>query len=355
MGSRTPSSNALGTRLSDYNYTLPESLIAKYPARERTESRLLVLNRATASWADRTFPDLLEYLRPGDCLVINETRVIPARLFGTRSSTGAKIQVFLHQRMATTAEEWKVLMRPAKKGPVGERIEFGDLACEVIQDLGEGEKIVRFDLSGEEFQNALERIGKIPLPPYIDRETEDSDRERYQTVYASEPGAVAAPTAGLHFTPELLDQIELSGVGIARITLHTGLGTFKPVETEDITAHKMHEEAFSVSAEASERINRTRASGGRIVAVGTTTVRTLETVTHNGVTQPESGTTSIFIYPPYEFKAVDAIVTNFHMPRSTLLVMVSAFAGREFVLEAYRHAVESGYRFFSYGDAMLIL
>jgi S-adenosylmethionine:tRNA ribosyltransferase-isomerase len=345
----------VSTHLSDYDYALPESQIAKYPVAERSQSRLLVLHRDSLQWEDRQFIDITGYLKPGDCLVVNETRVIPARLFGTRASTGAKIQVFLHQRMATSEEEWKILMRPAKKGPVGELIEFDGLACEVIRDLGEGEKIVRFNKSCYDFRESLDRIFKNPLPPYIDREAEESDRERYQTVYAAEPGAVAAPTAGLHFTPELLDRIAAMGVEIARITLHTGLGTFKPVETENVTAHLMHEEFFSVSAEAAETINRTRTQGGRIVAVGTTTVRTLESVTHNGVTQAGNGMTSIFIYPPYEFKAVDAIVTNFHMPKSTLLMMISAFAGREFVLRAYRHAVDNGYRFFSYGDAMLIV
>lgn len=345
----------MSTRLSDYDYALPASQIAIYPAVERTQSRLLVLHRATRSWADRTFADILEYLNPNDCLVLNETRVIPARLFGVRASTGARIEIFLHQRLATTQEDWKIMMRPAKKGPVGEKIIFDGLACEVIVDLGEGQKIVRFDRSGDDFQGVLDRIGTIPLPPYINREAESSDRERYQTVYASQPGAVAAPTAGLHFTPELLSAIEARGIALARITLHTGMGTFKPVDSEDVTKHHMHEEFFSVSPAAASTINRTRASGGRIIAVGTTTVRTLESVTHQGVTEPTSGMTSIFIYPPYEFKAVDAIVTNFHMPRSTLLMMISAFAGREFVLDAYRHAVETGYRFFSYGDAMLIL
>jgi S-adenosylmethionine:tRNA ribosyltransferase-isomerase len=345
----------LSTQLSDYDYILPEDRIAKYPAKERSESRLLVLDRGTRTFNDRRFPDLLNYLKPNDCLVLNETRVIPARLHGVRANTGARIEVFLHQRMAFAEEEWKALMRPARKGPVGETIEFGDLSCEVVADLGDGEKIVRFNKTGEAFEEAIQRIGKIPLPPYIDREMEESDRERYQTVYASEPGAVAAPTAGLHFTPEILRKIEEMGVKIARITLHTGLGTFKPVDSEDVTRHKMHEEVFNVPVHAAELINDARASGGRIVAVGTTSVRTLESVTHNGVTQPESGVTSIFIYPPYEFKAVDMIVTNFHMPRSTLLLMISAFAGREYVLDAYQHAVDSGYRFFSYGDAMLIL
>jgi S-adenosylmethionine:tRNA ribosyltransferase-isomerase len=345
----------LSTRLSDYDYELPESQIAAYPAKERSQSRLLVMHRATRSWSDRTFSDIIEYLKPGDCLVLNETRVIPARLFGTRASTGARIEVFLHQRLASKEEDWKVLMRPAKKGPIGEKIIFDGLSCEVIEDIGDGQKVVRFDKSGDDFQRAIDRVGTIPLPPYITREAEASDRERYQTVYALQPGAVAAPTAGLHFTPELLASIEGRGIALARVTLHTGMGTFKPVDSEDVTEHHMHEEFFSVSPEAARTINNTRASGGRIIAVGTTTVRTLESVTHQGVTEPTSGMTSIFIYPPYEFKAVDAIVTNFHMPRSTLLMMISAFAGREFVLDAYRHAVDSGYRFFSYGDATLIL
>jgi S-adenosylmethionine:tRNA ribosyltransferase-isomerase len=346
----------VSTRLSDYNYPLPEHLIAKYPPEHRGDSRLLVVHRKEQRWEDRMFGDITEYLANGDCLVLNQTKVIPARLFGTRMRTGARIEVFLHQRMPGDSERWKVLMAPAKKAPIGEHIDFDGLACEVMEDLGEGEKIVRFDRNRIEFLLAIERIGQIPLPPYLHRAPEESDKERYQTVFAEVPGAVAAPTAGLHFTPELMHTIEQRGVKTVRVTLHTGLGTFRPVETEDITQHHMHEEYYELNEANAQLINSTRAAKGRIFAVGTTTVRTLETLGNpDGTVRAGSGMSGIFIYPPYKFKVPDAIITNFHMPESTLLMMISAFAGREFLLQCYAHAMEDGYRFFSYGDAMLIL
>ncbi|MFI5201976.1 MAG: tRNA preQ1(34) S-adenosylmethionine ribosyltransferase-isomerase QueA [Candidatus Kapaibacterium sp.] len=374
----------MSTRLSDYDYPLPEHLIAKYPPARRGDSRLLVIHRDLQSWEDRMFADVIEYLNSGDVLVLNKTKVIPARLIGKRA-TGGKAEVLLHQRLEGDKERWKVLVAPARKAREGERIIFSplsqqgegvvgeaDLSCEVETDLGEGEKIVRFDRSGADFLQALEGIGQVPLPPYLHRAPEESDKERYQTIYASTPGAVAAPTAGLHFTIELLRQIEAKGVKLAYVTLHTGLGTFRPVESEDITMHRMHEEYFELDEANAALINDAKRNGGRIIAVGTTTVRALETLAADGnwtTPQPPpiplrsigggvragSGMSGIFIYPPYQFKVPDAIITNFHLPRSTLLMMISAFAGREFILRCYDHAIASGYRFFSYGDAMLIL
>ncbi len=350
----------MSTRLSDYDYPLPEHLIAKYPPAKRGDSRLLVIHRDTQTWEDRTFADIIEYLDPGDALVLNKTKVIPARLNGLRVRTGARIEVLLHQRLPGDEERWKVLMAPARKAPAGEIISFDGLSCVVESDIGEGEKIVRFDKFGADFWEAIGRIGEVPLPPYLHRAAEASDQERYQTVFAAVPGAVAAPTAGLHFTTELLDAIRRKGVKIAEITLHTGLGTFRPVESEDITQHAMHEEYYELDAENASIINHAKANGNRCVAVGTTTVRALETLVdgtceiHNMVREG-SGMSSIFIYPPYQLKVPDAIVTNFHLPKSTLLMMISSFMGREFLLRCYEHAIESGYRFFSYGDAMLIL
>ncbi len=352
----------MSTRLSDYDYPLPEHLIAKYPPAERGDSRLLVVHRNSRTWDDKKFSDILEYLNPGDVLVLNKTKVIPARLIGVRTRTGAKIEVLLLQRLPDEQERWKVLMAPARKAPLGEIITFDGLSCEVEQEIGEGEKIVRFDESSADFWKAIERIGEVPLPPYLHRAPEASDTERYQTVFASVPGAVAAPTAGLHFTNELLDAIQQAGVKIAYITLHTGLGTFRPVESEDITHHKMHEEYFELDDYNAEIINNAKRAGKRCIAVGTTSVRALETVSDEaGIVHIGSGMSGIFIYPPYQFKVPDVILTNFHLPRSTLLMMISAFmdkgssGGREFLMQCYQHAIESGFRFFSYGDAMLIL
>jgi S-adenosylmethionine:tRNA ribosyltransferase-isomerase len=346
----------MSTRLSDYDYSLPEHLIAKYPPEHRGDSRLLVIHRSSQTWEDRTFADIVEYLDLGDVIVLNKTKVIPARLLGTRDRTGAQIEVLLHQRVPREQELWKVLMAPARKAPVGERIIFEGLSCEVTSELGLGEKIVHFDKSGAEFWEAIEKVGQVPLPPYLHRAAELSDKERYQTVFASVPGAVAAPTAGLHFTQELLDAIGHKGVKVAYVTLHTGLGTFRPVESEDITLHTMHEEYFDLDEVNAGIINDAKKVGKRCVAVGTTTVRALETIADpDGTVCPRSGMSGIFIYPAYQFKTPDAIVTNFHLPRSTLLMMISAFIGREFLLQCYQHAVDAEYRFFSYGDAMLIL
>ncbi|HET6401932.1 MAG TPA: tRNA preQ1(34) S-adenosylmethionine ribosyltransferase-isomerase QueA [Candidatus Kapabacteria bacterium] len=360
----------MSTHLSDYDYLLPEHLIAKYPPARRGDSRLLVIHRDSQTRDDRMFADIVEYLNPSDVLVLNKTKVIPARLIGKRK-TGGKVEVLLHQRLEGDQERWKVLVAPARKANEGEQLFFEGLSCQVERDLGEGEKIVCFDRSGPDFLQAIEAIGQVPLPPYLHRAAEESDKERYQTIYASTPGAVAAPTAGLHFTAELLNRIEAQGVKLAYVTLHTGLGTFRPVESEDITQHRMHEEYFELDEANASIINNAKMNGGRCIAVGTTTVRALETLA--GVAQTlvcdpgaqtkvcatpvsaGSGMSSIFIYPPYRFKIPDAIVTNFHLPRSTLLMMISAFADREFILRCYEHATQAGYRFFSYGDAMLIL
>lgn len=343
-------------KLSDFDYPLPEELIARYPPAERGTSRLLVANRERHAISDRMFPDILKYLHAGDCLVLNDTKVLPARLHGRRASTGAHIEIFLNQRQPGQQEIWHVLAGPARKARVGELIEFDErFGCRVIEDVGPGEKLVEFEFEGE-FLDHLQRAGEVPLPPYLKREPEALDRERYQTVYAEQVGAVAAPTAGLHFTPELLEHIRANGVEIVHVTLHTGLGTFKPVEVEDIREHVMHREYFSVTEESASRINRVKQAGGKVFAVGTTTVRTLETAAQSdGTLRAMSGESQIFIYPPYRFKIPDAIITNFHMPRSTLLMMISAFMGREFLLECYAHAIAERYRFYSYGDAMLII
>jgi S-adenosylmethionine:tRNA ribosyltransferase-isomerase len=343
-------------RLSDFDYELPDELIARYPTEKREGSRLLVVHRNSTTFEDRIFSDILEYLLEGDCLVLNDTKVIPARLNGIRETTGASVEIFLNQRMQSVEEEWHALAGPAKKAKVGEYIRFSpELRCLVVADAGPGEKIVRFEFEGD-FLDKLGAVGAVPLPPYFKRDPEESDKTRYQTVYAREPGAVAAPTAGLHFTPELLSDAEAKGVRIARLTLHTGLGTFKPVESEDITKHKMHYERYSISEETAQLINAARSAGGRVIPVGTTSVRTLETISdEQGKVCAGSGDSNIFIYPPYRFKAVDAMITNFHMPRSTLLMMISAFMGHELMRRCYDHALKERYRFFSYGDAMLIL
>lgn len=343
-------------KLTQFDYELPDELIARYPKDDRAGSRLLVVDRKTGTWSDRMFPDLLEYLHPGDCLVLNDTKVIPARLQGKRASTGANIEVFLNQRMTGEKEIWHVLAGPARKAKPGEVIVFTEsLSCRVISDVGPGEKLVEFESQGEFFEE-LSKAGAVPLPPYMKRTAEETDRERYQTVYARDPGAVAAPTAGLHFTPELLDSAKTNGAQIAHVTLHTGMGTFKPVEVEDIREHTMHQERYVLREEDAAKINRAKASGAKVFAVGTTTVRTLETIAdENGYAHAQEGKSLIFIYPPYRFKVPDHIVTNFHMPRSTLLMMIAAFMGREFMLECYAHAIREQYRFYSYGDAMLIL
>lgn len=343
----------MSDRRSDYLYDLPEELIAQTPADRRDASRLLVLDRERGDLAHRSFRDLPLYLREGDVLVVNDTRVIPARLQGHRP-TGGQVELLLLEPVEDNV--WWTLAKPAKRLKVGEKVLFeGERQAEVLDIGEEGRRAVRFT-PAEGFREWLEQTGSTPLPPYISRAPESGDRDRYQTVYAAHEGAVAAPTAGLHFTDGMLDELRSQGVEIARLTLHVGIGTFRPVSVEDVSRHKMDEERYVVSEEAAGAINRARASGGRLVAVGTTVVRTIESVADEGGTvHPGTGRTALFIRPPYAFKAVDALLTNFHLPGSTLIMLVSALAGRENVLHAYSEAVEKRYRFFSYGDAMLVV
>jgi S-adenosylmethionine:tRNA ribosyltransferase-isomerase len=343
--------------LSLFDYDLPNELIARYPPPERGASRLLVVDRASRTYKDQMFSDLPSYLAPEDCLVLNTTRVIPARLHGIRVETGAAIELFLLERTSHDPPTWRVLANPARKVKTGERIVIGGiLSCIVLSEGGQGERTVAFAHSPEDFEKLLASVGEVPLPPYLNRSAEASDSERYQTIFADKAGAVAAPTAGLHFTEELLEGIRKSGVTIAEILLHVGIGTFRPVEVEEIEQHVMHGEYYEVSPEAASKVNRAKHSGKKIVAVGTTSVRTLETVANgSGEIRAGSGYSTIFVYPPYQLRVPDAILTNFHMPKSTLLMMISAFMGREFLMECYSHAIRERYRFFSYGDAMLIL
>jgi len=340
-------------RLSDFDFYLPEELIAQRPVEPRDASRLFVVQRDGGAFEHRHFRDLPEYLRPGDALVVNETRVMPARLLGQREGTGGAIEVLLLRRI--DRDRWETLVKPGKKARAGQRITFGDglLVGTVQETTNVGGRVIAFTYSGV-FEQILDRLGKMPLPPYIHEQLEDP--ERYQTVFAREWGSAAAPTAGLHFTPELLQRISAMGVEIHKVLLHVGLGTFRPVQAENVLEHKMHSEFYTVTPQTAESLNRIRRDGGRIIAVGTTSVRTLETVARaDGTVEPGQGWTDIFIYPAYRFKTVDAMVTNFHLPKSTLLMLISAFAGRELVLNAYGEAVDQRYRFFSFGDAMLIL
>lgn len=336
----------------DFFYELPSELIAQEPIKERSSSRLLVLDKETGEIEHKIFSDILEYLSPGDCLVLNDTRVIPARLLGEKADTKGKIEFVLLKRIS--GDVWEVILKPGKRAKPGARFIFGEgrLEAEILEVLDEGNRLVRFEYKGV-FEEVLDQIGVIPLPPYITKKLEDS--ERYQTVYSRYKGSAAAPTAGLHFTNELLDKIQSKGVKLAYITLHVGLGTFRPVKTEEIIKHKMHSEYYSVGEKAAQMINDTRRNGGKVIAVGTTSCRVLETVSDkNGMMKAAEGWTEIFIYPGYKFKCIDALITNFHLPESTLIMLVSAFAGRENILAAYRNAVKERYRFFSFGDAMFI-
>ena len=340
-------------KLSDFNYNLPEELIAQDPLEKRDNSRLMVLHRETGELEHKHFYDVIDYLNPGDCLVVNNTKVIPARLMGVKEETGASIEVLLLKRKEEKV--WETLVKPGKKARVGARISFGDglLVGEVIDVVEEGNRLIRFEYDGI-FEEILDRLGQMPLPPYITHQLQD--KNRYQTVYAKYDGSAAAPTAGLHFTEELLQKIQDKGVRIAKITLHVGLGTFRPVKEENVLDHHMHSEFYIVDEEAAKIINETKANGGRVISVGTTSTRTLETVAEpDGHIPVKSGWTDIFIYPGYRFKAVDCLITNFHLPESTLIMLVSALADRETILHAYETAVEEKYRFFSFGDAMLIL
>lgn len=340
-------------KTSDFYFDLPRELIAQEPLEDRASSRLLVVHKETGEREHRHFRDIKEYLKAGDCLVINDTKVLPARLYGERVGTGALIEILLLVRR--DMDTWEVLVRPGKKARPGDKISFGGgkLVAEVLEVIEGGNRIIRFTYDGV-FETILDELGEMPLPPYITQKLED--KTRYQTVYAKHEGSAAAPTAGLHFTPELLKEIEEMGVKIARVTLHVGLGTFRPVKAEDILEHEMHSEYYVVEQEQADLLNETKQSGGRIFAVGTTSTRTLESVTdENGVIQAKSGWTNIFIYPGYAFRAVDCLITNFHLPESTLIMLVSALMGKDLVMEAYAEAVQENYRFFSFGDACLML
>ena len=341
-----------GMNVKDYDYDLPEELIAQDPLEERSSSRLMVLDRQTGDVEHRHFTDILEYLHPGDCLVINNTKVIPARLFGVKEDTQAKIEVLLLKRKEN--DIWETLVKPGKKAKPGTKLVFGDglLTAEVVDVVEEGNRLIQFHYDGI-FEEILDQLGQMPLPPYITHQLKD--KNRYQTVYAKYDGSAAAPTAGLHFTKELLQKVKDMGVDIAEVTLHVGLGTFRPVKVENVLDHHMHSEFYMVSQEAADKINRAKESGHRVIAVGTTSTRTLEAAAdENGRLHETSGWTEIFIYPGYQFKVIDALITNFHLPQSTLVMLVSALAGREHVLHAYEIAVKERYRFFSFGDAMLI-
>lgn len=340
-------------KTSDFYYDLPQELIAQHPVEPRDSSRLMVMDRATGAIEHRIFRDVTDYLRPGDCLIVNDSRVLPARIFGVREG-GESVNEFL---LLTQKEQnvWECLTKPGKRAKVGSRFVFGEglMTGEVTQVCGDGNRIVKFEC-GDEFFSVLDRIGQMPLPPYITEKLED--KERYQTVYSRELGSAAAPTAGLHFTNELLGRIREKGVKIGYVTLHVGLGTFRPVKVEDVTSHVMHSEHYCLPKETADLINETHANGGRVISVGTTSCRTLESCpVENGMIQPSDGWTQIFIYPGYEFKVIDGLITNFHLPESTLIMLVSAFAGFDSVMNAYRTAVKEKYRFFSFGDAMLIL
>ena len=339
-------------KTSDFDYVLPEELIAQHPAEPRDSSRLMVYHRDTKNVEHRIFRDITEYLRPGDALVINETKVIPARLFGKKVGTDREVEFLLLNKLSQ--DTWQILMRPGKKLRIGDRVYFGEkLTGEVLEKQADGVTIAKFYFDGI-FETILDEYGNMPLPPYIYEKLED--KTRYQTVYAKEQGSAAAPTAGLHFTPELLERIRGMGVKIVPILLHVGLGTFRPVKVEDVEKHTMHSEYYSVSPEAAGIINETRANGGRVVAVGTTSVRTLESASRDdGTLEAKSGNTNIFIYPGYRFKCVDCLITNFHLPESTLIMLVSALIGREETLGLYKKAVEEKYRVFSFGDAMLVV
>jgi S-adenosylmethionine:tRNA ribosyltransferase-isomerase len=347
--------------IEDFDYHLPEKLIAQKPESRRDFSRLMALDRKTGRIEHKRFYDTLEYLNEGDCLVMNNSKVIPARIFGVKQPTGAKIEFLLNKR-AEGDDVWETIVRPGKRLKTGDIVDFSNggakLEAEITGSGEEGVMYVRFSYDGA-FMERLEEIGKMPLPPYIQRESTPEDKKRYQTVYCSEEGSVAAPTAGLHFTEELLEKARVKGIKIAYVTLHVGLGTFRPVKSKNIEEHKMHFEEYEISPENANIINKTREAGGRIIAVGTTSVRTIESVTevndnNNYVVNPGSGSTGIFIYPGYEFKMMDGLITNFHLPKSTLLMLVSAFYDRKEILRAYDIAVLEKYRFFSYGDAMFI-
>ncbi len=337
----------MNLKLSDFDYYLPKELIAKYPVEPRDSCRLMVLDRKNKTIQHRIFRDIKDYLEEGDLLVLNDTKVIPARLKG-KKETGANIEIFLLRPISE--KKWEVLIKNIKRLKPGQKVMIADdFSAKLVEKYEEGKALVEFE--GNDINALIKKYGHIPLPPYIEREDEEKDKDYYQTVFAKKEGAVASPTAGLHFTQELLDSLEEKGIKKAFVTLHVGLGTFRPIQTEDITKHRMHEEYYQIPQETIEKIKETKEKGKRVVAVGTTVVRTLETYAQTGKSE---GFSDIFIYPPYDFKMIDALITNFHLPKSTLILLVSAFAGRDFILKAYNEAVKEKYRFFSYGDAMFI-
>ena len=343
----------IGLRTSDYFFELPEELIAQDPLEDRSSSRLLTLDRKTGAVQHKTFKDITGYLKPGDCLVLNNTKVIPARLLGVKEDTGAAVEVLLLKRREN--DIWETLVKPGKKLRPGARMVFGDgiLKAEVMEVVEEGNRLVKFFYEGI-WEEVLDQLGEMPLPPYITHKLQD--KNRYQTVYAKYEGSAAAPTAGLHFTNELLEELQQNGIRLAYVTLHVGLGTFRPVKVDNVLEHHMHTEYYQVSQEAADIINETKANGGRVICVGTTSCRTVESAAdENGHLEECCGNTDIFIYPGYRFKVLDGLITNFHLPESTLVMLVSAFAGRKHVLAAYEEAVSEGYRFFSFGDAMCIM
>ena len=339
-------------KTADFYFDLPQELIAQDPLEDRSSSRLLVLDRETGKTEHHIFKDVIDYLNPGDCLVVNNTKVIPARLFGTKEGTEAKIEILLLKRKEN--DVWETLVKPGKKAKPGTRITFGEglLTGEVIDVVEEGNRLIKFTYDGI-FEEILDQLGQMPLPPYITHKLKD--KNRYQTVYAKNEGSAAAPTAGLHFTPELLEKVKEMGVNIAHVTLHVGLGTFRPVKVDDVEKHHMHSEFYIVDEDQAKLINDTKKNGGRVISVGTTSCRTLESAAgEDGIVKAGSGWTEIFIYPGYKFKAIDGLITNFHLPESTLLMLVSALAGKEHIMAAYEEAVKERYRFFSFGDAMMI-
>ena len=339
-------------KVSDFDYELPQELIAQVPIKDRSASRLMVLNRENKTIEDKIFKDIIDYLKPGDCLVRNNTKVIPARLYGIKEETGVHIEFLLLKRIE--GDIWEVMVHPGRRLKIGTKVIFGEglLKAEILEMMEGGNRKVKFEYEGI-FNEILDQIGLMPLPPYIKEKLDD--KSRYQTVYAKYEGSAAAPTAGLHFTEELLEKIKEKGIEIANVTLHVGIGTFRPVKVENIEEHDMHSEHYYIKPEDAEKINNTKKNGGRIIAVGTTSCRVLESVAdENGLVKETEGETSIFIYPGYTFKCIDCLITNFHLPESTLIMLVSALAGKDYIMKAYKHAVEEKYRFFSFGDAMFI-
>jgi S-adenosylmethionine:tRNA ribosyltransferase-isomerase len=362
--SEKPQNDRMRTKLSQFDFNLPEQLVSQYPAENRDESRLMIVDRKSGKIEHKIFKDILGYYAEGDCMIFNNTKVFPARMYGRKEKTGAKIEVFLLRELNSDARLWDVLVDPARKIRVGNKLYFSDdddneiLVAEVVDNTTSRGRTIRFLFEGqdEEFTAALQILGKTPLPKYINRREEDLDKDRYQTVYAKEVGAVAAPTAGLHFSRELLKRMEINGVHFAELTLHVGLGTFRSIDVEDLSKHKMDAEYFKISAAASNVVNQAKDSKKHICAVGTTSMRAIESaVSAEGLLKPVEGWTNLFIYPPYEFSIPDRMITNFHLPKSSLLIMVCAFGGFELVMEAYNEAIKEKYKFFSYGDAMMIV